>query len=148
MRACRLALGVGVRRARCIGLRTGRFSGALDIENNVHGSLLLLADNLYPATTDQTTKARRHKGRSKRFMDALQLGDPCGLSATAPGSREAALLRRSGPGCCSWPPPVGRAVRGCGDVVMAGWIDRQALVLRGRSFRDHGLTRRREAAKL
>jgi hypothetical protein len=96
--------GAGGRRARCIGLRTGRVSGALDVGNNVHGSLLLLADNLFPATTDQTTKARRHKGTRKEIQEALQLGDPCELPAAAPGSRRAA--------CCGARVPASARGRG------------------------------------
>jgi hypothetical protein len=45
------------------------------------------------------------------------------------------------------PAPVGRAVRGCGDVVRAGWIAWQALVLVGmRSVRAE-ITGSREGAK-
>jgi hypothetical protein len=30
-----------------------------------------------------------------------------------------------------WPLPVGRAVRACRDVVWAGWLARQAIVIEG-----------------
>jgi hypothetical protein len=48
-----------------------------------------------------------------------------------------------------WPPPVGRAIRGCSDLVRAGWISRQALVLMaggpvGPRSRVHAKARSRE----
>ena len=55
------------------------------------------------------------------------------------------FCRSPGPGCCSWPSPVGRAVRACGDIVGAGWI-----AWRGREGSGPGradITGSREGAK-
>ena len=43
------------------------------------------------------------------------------------------------PGSRLWAPPLGRAVRGCSDVVRAGWIAWQAIVSGGRRPNGPGI---------
>ena len=74
--------------------------------------VITIIGELYLATTDQTTKARRHKGRAKRFGTTLRLCDLCGLWASRarqPIDRIAAWQGSMAlaPGAL----PVGRAVR-------------------------------------
>ncbi len=104
--------GLGV---RCAFFWQGQSSWAQNLESNAFGSLLLLADNYNHTTNDPTTEAqsaqRTHRDYLAERSDAvLRLGDSCGPPTAAPGSRMAALLRRSGPGCCLWPPPVSRGL--------------------------------------
>jgi hypothetical protein len=108
-------------------------------------SLLLLADNYNLTTNDFTTKARRHKGRAKRFEAGYGLTILAGRWAAAPGCRSTvaalpgfllslvAVARGPGLGCAiAWAGLPGR---------------RSCPVAGGRSGREHGLTRSREAAK-
>ena len=67
----------------------GSFSGARDWGNNGR-LLIILADNYNHTTNDPTTEAqsarRTHRDFSREIRCSLQLGDPCELSAAAPGS--------------------------------------------------------------
>ncbi|HPS91604.1 MAG TPA: hypothetical protein PKV33_05570 [Methanothrix sp.] len=52
------------------------------------------------------------------------------------------------PGWCSWSLPVGRAVRGCGDVARPSGIAKQAVAFgRSRDGQNHGRTGWRRGAK-
>jgi hypothetical protein len=85
----------------------GSFPGAGFWESNVFGLLLILADNYNLTTNDPTTEAQRFFGK---IFGAVS---PAGrsLRGRVPVAPGLALLG---------PPPVGQAVRACGDVVLGG----------------------------
>jgi hypothetical protein len=79
------------------------------ILGNDRSFLLLLAKNYNLAATDRTTEAQRHRDSFGAIPSVLQ---PCGPQAAAPGQPQGRdCCQRSCPGRCSWPPPMGRAVR-------------------------------------
>jgi len=80
--------------------------------------LLLLADNcILQLRTKPQKRTDLTKDAQKRFVAVSSLAILAGYRQ--PQGR---ALRRSCPGCCSWPSHVGRAIRDCGDVARAGWI--------------------------
>jgi hypothetical protein len=116
---------------------------ALDFGNGCI-SLLLLADNYNHTTNDFTTKARRHKGRAKRFETVLQHRDPCGAVGSSarlpfacgcPASRAALVAAAIGPGR----PGLLRCCQGG----LACLTSDRAGRREARSAHDHGFTRRR-----
>ena len=114
----------------------GSFPGAGFWESNASGLLLILADNYNLTTNDPTTEsqsAQRLFGKSSDFRAVFRLADPCGPRA----SRAWQSLASPPPRACA------RAVSRMGARARVGLSPGRS----GRSGRDHGFTRRCEAAK-
>jgi hypothetical protein len=82
---------LGIGRARCASFWQGELSrrGILEAAEFHHFDWhIIITKHLRP-----TTKARRHKGRKKRFVTALQLCDPCGQGPVAAVCQEGILTQ-------------------------------------------------------
>jgi hypothetical protein len=112
----------------------GSFPGAGFWESNVFGLLLILADNYNLTTNDPTTEAQRFFGK---IFGAVS---PAGrsLRGRVPVAPGLALLG---------PPPVGQAVRACGDVVLGGLAYLSSASTRGQEAGRAEITSSREGAK-
>jgi len=120
------------------------FFRALQLGKNVFGSLLLLADNYI-----QQQQAKPQSAQSSQRTHKEIHGDPPSFAILASYRKQ--RWAAAGPRSCGarvqaaacgrrpWAGPSGIAA-----VIRAGEIAWQAIVLRGRAGRDHGITRRRE----
>ena len=99
------------------------FFRARDWRSNAFGSPLLLADNYNHTTNDPTIEAqsaqRTHRDFFAERSDTFSGLAIHRLTGSSAGQSQGRALRRLGSGCCLWP-PVGRAVRDCGNAIRGG----------------------------